>query len=69
MSLTEVLTNVRSLSPADKLQLIRILAKDLAATDALLAAGATIPNWSPHDSFEAARTLMKALESESGPSQ
>ena len=64
MSLAEVLPNVRSLSRADKLRLIRLLAEDLSEVETLLEGGASYPVWSPHDAHDAAATLMKVLETD-----
>ena len=68
MSLAEMLSEVRTLSRAEKLRLIQFLAQDLAQTEGepLLQAGQTYEVWSPHDSYDAAAILLQALEAERG---
>ncbi len=63
MTLYELLPTIQSLPRADKLQLIQLLAADLALDDniALNVANKTAPIWSPHDSFQGAATLLKLL--------
>jgi hypothetical protein len=65
MSLIEVLPSVQVLSRREKLQLIELLAQDLArGEDSPLEAGQSFPVWSPHDAYEAAAVLMQAIEDE-----
>ena len=64
MSLAELLPEVRSLSTPEKLRLIQILAKDLESADTLVVPGAEYPIWSPHDSYEAAATMLDFLRHE-----
>lgn len=66
MSLAELLPTVRSLSRHDKLQLIRLVASDLAEAEgsAPIAAGASYPVWSPGRAYEAAAVLLRALDAE-----
>ncbi len=66
MSLAEVLPEVRSLSPHEKLRLFQILAEELGlrAESPLLEANATYAIPSPDRGFEAAAVLLKALEAE-----
>jgi hypothetical protein len=67
MSFVEVLPIVRSLSRIEKLQLIQLLADDLAQAEESppLTAGRTYPLWSPDRHDEAADVLLRELEAES----
>jgi len=66
MSFTELVPALRGLPKADKLRVIELLAGDLAREENAeqLPAGASCPIWSPHNAFDAARTLMQLLEQE-----
>jgi hypothetical protein len=66
MSLVELLPTVRNLSRIDKLQLIQMLAADLAQAEepVPISAAQTYPLWSPDRAYDAAATLMRVLESE-----
>jgi hypothetical protein len=68
MSLVEVLPGVQALSRTDKLRLIQFLAQDLAEGESGLSlqAGQSYPLWSPHEAFDAAATLLRALEADRG---
>jgi hypothetical protein len=68
MSFAELLPSVRSLSRIDKLQLIQLLAADLAQAEdpAPISAGQTYPLWSPDRAYDAAAVLLQVLEEESG---
>ena len=68
MSLSEVLPNVRSLSRTEKLQLIQVLAQELAEAENVPAipTGQSYPIWSPFDAFGAAEVLWNALQAEKG---
>jgi hypothetical protein len=66
VSISELLPAVHSLPDPDKLQLIRILAEDLAASrpSPLEHLHGSIPIWTPHNAFAAADTLLSALQSD-----
>lgn len=66
MSLAELMPSVRDLSRTEKLQLIQVLAADLAELEgpASLAPGKAYPLWSPFAAHEAAAVLLKVLDSE-----
>ena len=66
MSFVEMLPIVRSLSRIEKLQLIQLLADDLAQSEEStpLMAGQVYPLWSPDRAYEAADTLLRELEAE-----
>jgi hypothetical protein len=66
MSLSELLPEVRSLSRIEKLQLIQLLADDLARSEefAPLESGQEYPLWSPDRAYGAAAVLLQELESE-----
>jgi hypothetical protein len=66
MSLAELLPAVRGLSRSDKLQLIQVLAADLAQAEALapIAPGKTYPLRSPDRAYDAAAVLLQVLEAE-----
>ena len=64
MTLSKVLPTIQSLPRADKLQLIQLLAADVARDDGIVlgVADKTVPIWSPHDSFHGAATLLRVLD-------
>lgn len=66
MSLSESLPEVRALSRFDKMQLIRVLAEDLARSEEVppFETGREYPLWSPDRAYEAAAVLLRALEAE-----
>ena len=66
MSLLELLPEVRALARIDKLQLIRVLAEDLAQSEEVppFEAGREYPLWSPDRAYEAAAVLLRELETE-----
>lgn len=70
MTLPELIPSIEALPRADKLQLIRLLAADVAREEAITGdvADKTVPIWSPYDSFEGAAMLLRALNQEKGPS-
>lgn len=63
MSLSELIPTIQALPRADKLRLIQLLTDELDSADAAVSdiARRTVPIWSPHDAFEGAATLMRAL--------
>jgi hypothetical protein len=66
MSLAELMPALQVLSRAEKLQVIQVLAADLACEEAaaLIPPGASCPVWSPFEAFGAARVLTDLLEKE-----
>lgn len=70
MTLTDVFPTLRALPRADKLRLIQILAADVAQEEGIVLEleGKTFPIWSPHDAFQGAAALMRALEEDSATS-
>jgi hypothetical protein len=67
MSLSDVLSEVQTLSRLDKIRLIQILAQDLERDEAeLIEPGRSYPVWSPDRAFTGAGALMEALEEEKG---
>lgn len=64
MSLGELLPNINALSRAEKLQLIRLLAHDLAEGEesTLIPANRSYPVWSPDQAFSAAEAMLRALQ-------
>jgi hypothetical protein len=66
--LPELLPAIRSLTRADKLRVIELLAGDLAREEnpPLLEAGASYPIWTPLFAEEAAAVLLKELEKVKG---
>ncbi len=66
MSLAEILPVLQALPHADKLRLLQFLVFDLAQEEgvSLLDPGLTYPIWTPYNAFEAADTLLQALETD-----
>jgi hypothetical protein len=66
--LPELLPAIRSLTRADKLRVIELLAGDLAREEnpPLLEAGNTYPIWTPLFAEEASAILLKELEKVKG---
>jgi hypothetical protein len=66
MSFVEMMPSVRALSRIEKLQLIQMLAEDLARAEesTCLIPGQSYPIWSPDQAYQAAEVLLKELESE-----
>ena len=64
--LPSLLPALRALSRADKLRVIQDMAVELAKDEAMPMAetGVGYPIWTPHQAFEAAATLLGALEAE-----
>ena len=69
MSVTEILEELELLPRSDKLRVFQRLAAELAGEEsaALLRPDADYPVWAPHDAFEAAGTLLQALQAEARP--
>ena len=66
MSIVDMMPSVRALSRIEKLQLIQLLAEDLARAEesTTLMPGQIYPLWSPDRAYEAADVLLRELESE-----
>ena len=66
MSISELLPAVHSLPDPDKLQLIRILAEDLTSSrqSSLEHVTGSLAVWTPHSAFDAADTLLSALQAD-----
>lgn len=63
MELTELLPSLREQNRSDKLRLLQFLVSEIAKEEnILLNVGESYPVWSPYNSFEAANTLLDALE-------
>lgn len=64
MSLTEVFSEVQTLSRLDKIRLIQFLAQELERDEgALIEPNRSYPVWSPDRAFTSAAALLQALES------
>lgn len=62
---TELVEQLRKLDRVDKLQIIELLAAELAKEETnLLKSGASYPVWSPYDAVEAANIMLEALNAE-----
>jgi hypothetical protein len=63
MRLEQLIPALHALPRADKLQIIQILAADVARDEAagLVGPDKSYPLWSPHDAFEGAVTLLQVL--------
>ncbi|RMF27927.1 MAG: hypothetical protein D6759_16785 [Chloroflexi bacterium] len=63
---TELLPQIQALPRADKLRLMWFLVLELAREEGivLLQPNQDYPIWTPYDAFDAAATLLKALEEE-----
>ncbi|MEL6222783.1 MAG: hypothetical protein AAFQ57_05275 [Cyanobacteria bacterium J06626_14] len=65
MTTSELFSNLRELSRADKLKVMQFLITELAnEEEPALQAGATYSLWSPLDAHEAAHKLAQLLELE-----
>ncbi len=64
MGLEESLPTLQSLPRADKLRIVQYLISELAKEEGitLLEADKNYPIWTPYNCFEAADTLLNALE-------
>jgi hypothetical protein len=62
---TELVEQLCKLDRADKLQIIQLLATELANEENnLIKPGASYPIWSPYDAVEAASIMLEALNAE-----
>lgn len=60
---TELVEQIRKLNRVDKLELIQILASQLADEENnLIQPGASYEVWSPYDATEAAHIMLEALK-------
>jgi hypothetical protein len=68
MSLSELIPHLQTLSRAEKLQAIQMLAQDLARGEEStgLIEGQAYPVWSPLDAYDAAAALSRLLEADRG---
>jgi len=66
MSLVEIIPVLQALPRADKLRLLQFLAFELAQEEGVgwLGPETAYPIWTPYNAFEAADTLLQALEAE-----
>ncbi|MBD2774804.1 hypothetical protein [Iningainema tapete] len=65
---TELIEPDRKLNRACKLQVIQLLATELANEEnKLIQSGASYPVWSPYDAVEAANIMLEALNAETSP--
>jgi hypothetical protein len=66
MSLAELIPVLQALPHADKLRLLQFLVFDLAQEEGVsfLDPSITYPIWTPYHAFEAADTLLQALEAD-----
>jgi hypothetical protein len=61
----ELVEQLRKLDRVDKLQIIQLLAAELANEETnLLKSGASYPVWSPYDAVDAANIMLEALNAE-----
>lgn len=62
---TELVEQLRRLNRVDKLEVIQLLAVELAKEEAnLLKPGASYDIWSPYDAVDAANIMLEALNAE-----
>lgn len=62
---TELVEQLRKLNRVDKLQVIQLLATELADEETnLIKPGASYPVWSPIEAVEAAKVMLDALNAE-----
>ena len=67
MSIQELLPTIRNLSHADKLRLVQCLVADLAHEEGILSTAEQQPVydvWTPLHAYDAAASLLQALEQE-----
>lgn len=62
---TELLNTLQSLNRVDKLYIIQVLVSELAQQESdLIKQEQSYPVWSPYDAFEAAQTMLEALQAD-----
>lgn len=59
----EILDTLRKLNRTEKLEALQVLAHELAQEEKVSLPNMDFPIWSPYDSYEAAETLRKFMES------
>jgi hypothetical protein len=66
LALPQLLSTLRTWPRADKLRLVQFLVDELAREEGIsqIEAGASYPIWTPHNAFDAAATLLRALQTE-----
>lgn len=61
----ELLNTLQSLNRVDKLYVIQVLVSELAQQESdLIKQEQSYPIWSPYDTFEAANTMLEALQAD-----
>jgi len=61
----ELLNTLQSLNRVDKLYVIQVLVSELAQQECdLIKQEQSYPIWSPYDAFEAANTMLEALQAD-----
>ncbi|AVH72690.1 hypothetical protein [Nostoc sp. 'Lobaria pulmonaria (5183) cyanobiont'] len=61
----ELIKQLRKLDRVDKLQIIQLLAAELANEENnLIKSGASYPVWSPYDAVDAANIMLETLNAE-----
>ena len=66
VELAQLLTTLRDLKRIEKLYVIQFLVAELAKEETPYRHNSTYPVWSPHDAFDTADGLLKALAEEKG---
>lgn len=66
VELVQLLTTLRDLKRIEKLYVIQFLVAELAKEERPFRANSSYPVWSPHDAFDTADGLLKALAEEKG---
>jgi hypothetical protein len=66
MSISELIPAIQSLSRAEKVQLLQVIAAEIAQDEELSIIPPRIKHevWSPYDAFDAAEQLINALKSD-----
>ena len=66
MSLTELLPVIHALPRADKLRLMQVLVMEIASEEAVMVPTTAMPHaiWTPYDAYDAAVTLLHALDAD-----
>ena len=61
----ELLNTLQSLNRVDRLYVIQVLVSELAQQESdLIKQEQSYPIWSPYDAFEAANTMLEALQAD-----
>ncbi len=66
MTIADLLPGIQDLPRADKLRLVQFLVAELAKEEgvSMREGDVSYPIWTPYDAFEAAETLLSALEAD-----